>query len=91
MIRPLTRAAADGGPSMAGHFHAAAFSYRPVQKGEIQLRAAVRALFEEQVLEGILHLLSDERAILGAGQSEFVRGACWLAPISQITQEGNPP
>ena len=89
MIRPLTQAAADAGPPIAGHFHAAAFSYRPVEKGEIDLRAAVRALFEEQALEGILHLLSDERAILGAGQSEFVRGACWLAPISQVAQEGS--
>ena len=86
MIRPLTQAAADSGSPIAGHFHAAAFSYRPVEKGQIDLRAAVRALFGEQALEGILHLLSDERAILGAGQSEFVRGACWLAPISQIAQ-----
>jgi anti-anti-sigma factor len=92
MIRPLTQAAeasSDAGGPIAGHFHAAAFSYRPVQKGEIDLRAAVRALFEEQALEGILHLLSDDRAILGAGQSEFVRGACWMAPISEIAQEGN--
>jgi|SRR5579863_20852 len=89
MIRPLTRASSAAGGPIGGHLHAAAFSYRPVAKGEIDLRAGVRVLFEEQALEGILHLLSDDRAILGAGESEFVRGACWLAPISQIVQEGD--
>ncbi|HEV2495033.1 MAG TPA: STAS domain-containing protein [Terriglobia bacterium] len=87
MIRPLSQTASEPGGPIAGHFHAAAFSYRPVPKGEIDLRTAVRALFEEQALEGILHLLRDDRTILGAGQSEFVRGACWLAPISQIARE----
>lgn len=90
LIRPLTQAAQASldGVSIAGHFHAAAFSYRPVQKGAIDLRTAVKTLFEEQALEGVLHLLNDDRAILGAGQSEFVRGACWLAPISAIAREG---
>jgi anti-anti-sigma factor len=73
---------------LSGHFHAAAFSYRPVQKGQIQLKSAIRTLFERQTLEGILHLLSDSRAISGSGQSELVRGACWIAPISNIIAEG---
>lgn len=69
-----------------GHFHAAAFSYRPVRRGNIDLKASVRSLFEEQSLEGILHLLSDDRTISGSGESELVRGACWIAPISTITE-----
>jgi len=52
------------------------------------LRASIKALFEGQVLEGILHLLSDDRALSGGGQSELVRGACWLSPISKIKEEG---
>lgn len=67
--------------SVAGHFHAAAFSYRPVQRGQIDLKSSIKTLFEAQTLEGILHLLTDDRAISGAGESEFVRGACWVAPL----------
>src|SRR5258708_39610249 len=73
---------------LAGHLHAAAFSYRPVQRGQINLKASIKSLFEGQSLEGILHLLSDDRALSGSGQSELVRGACWVAPISNITAEG---
>lgn len=70
------------GARLAGHFHAAAFSYRPVQRGVIELKASIKSLFEGQSLEGILHLLTDDRAISGAGESSFIRGACWMAPIS---------
>jgi anti-anti-sigma factor len=87
VIRPFPNASSSGLP-LAGHFHAAAFSYRPVQKGQIDLKASIKMLFEGQALEGILHLLSDERAISGRGQSELVRGACWIAPISNIMVEG---
>jgi anti-anti-sigma factor len=87
-LAPFTRAfpAASGVP-LAGHFHAAAFSYRPVQRGPIELKASIKSLFEAQALEGILHLLADDRAISGAGESEFVRGACWVSPISTTTGE----
>jgi len=48
----------------------------------------VRALFEGQSLEGILHLLTDDRGGMNR-ESEFVRGACWIAPISKFAgQEG---
>jgi anti-anti-sigma factor len=78
-VRPLGSA-----PKPAGHFHAAAFSYRPLRKGEVDLAATVSALFEAEALQGVLHLLSDDREMVGAGQSEFVRGACWVSPISGI-------
>ena len=75
-------------PDLSGHFHAAAFTYRPVQKGEINLKDTVRSLFETQSLQGVLHLLGDDRSIAGAGESEFVRGAFWVGPISEISTEG---
>ena len=84
VIRPVPN---DSGRPVAGHFHAAAFSYRPVQRGQIDLKASIKSLFEGQALEGVLHLLSDDRALSGSGQSELVRGACWVAPISDITAE----
>jgi anti-anti-sigma factor len=75
------------GAPLAGHFHAAAFSYRPVQRGQIDLKASIKTLFESQALEGILHLFTDDRTISGVGESEFLRGACWIAPISATTPE----
>ena len=84
MLRPLTSAT-----PIAGHFHAAVFSYRPLQKGKIELKKTVKSLFENQTLESVLHLLSDDRAFAGAGQSQFVRGACWLAPLDETIEEGS--
>ena len=79
MLRPL---AAPTEPS--GHFHAAAFSYRPLPKGEIDLQSTVTALFENEYLQGVLHLLADDRQAGASQQSEFVRGACWLGAISGV-------
>jgi anti-anti-sigma factor len=79
MLRPLGKDA-----SLAGHFHAAAFSYRPLKKGRIELKSTVATLFEAETLQGVLHLLEDDREISGGGQSEFVRGACWISPLGEI-------
>lgn len=87
-LTPLVRPLTAGGPW--GHFHAAAFSYRPLAKGSIDCQATVSGLFEHQTLEGILHLLGDDRAIVGAGQSEFVRGACWFGPIDLAEVQNEP-
>jgi len=81
-IRPLWRE-----PFPAGHFHAASFSYRPLKKCETDLRTCVTTLFEEESLEGVLHLLGDDRGAEGTGESEFVRGAIWLGPIGEMTRE----
>ena len=78
----------SSGAAFSGHFHAAAFSYRPIQKGQIDWKTSIRALFEGHALEGILHLLTDDRSISGGGESELVRGACWIAPISTAATEG---
>src|SRR5205085_2222036 len=82
LLRPLAVA-----PYPAGHFHAAAFSYRALAKGPIELAATVESLFTGETLQGVLHLLGDDRPAAGAGQSEFTRGACWIAPIGEITVE----
>jgi anti-anti-sigma factor len=85
LLRPLGAA-----PTPVGHFHAAAFSYRTLPKGEIELQSTVAALFEQQSLQNILHLLGDYREGAGMGESEFVRGACWIGPIAaeNIAVEG---
>jgi hypothetical protein len=79
MLRPV---GAEALP--LGHFHAAAFSYRPIKKGTIDLQATVTTLFETETLQGVLHLLADSREKSGAQQSEFVRGACWISAASEI-------
>jgi anti-anti-sigma factor len=79
LLRPLS---SDTGP--LGHFHAAAFSYRPLQKGDIDLKNTVTTLFETETLQGVLHLLTDARLAAGPQQSEFVRGACWIGAAADI-------
>ena len=77
VLRPLGL-----GTDLVGHFHAAAFTHRHLQKGKIDLEETVRSLFETGSLQGVLHLLSDDRSMAGVGESEFVRGAIWMGPIS---------
>ena len=74
-LRPLSR---DG---LLGHFHAAAFSYRPLRKGMLDLTTTVQSLFESETLQSVLHLLTDDRQAAGTHQSEFVRGACWIGAV----------
>ncbi len=75
-VRPL-----DANGQMAGHFHAAAFPFRAFKKGRLPIGETVRALLEDTGVQGVLHLLHDARAIVGVGQSEFSRGACWIGAI----------
>lgn len=77
LLRPLGRDS-----DLRAHIHAAAFPYRPLRKGRIELKSAVTDLFDGQGLQAVLHLLADPREFNGAGQSEFFRGALWIAPVS---------
>jgi anti-anti-sigma factor len=81
-LRPLGHDA-----TVLGHFHAAAFSYRSLPKGPIELATTVASLFETQRLQGLLHLLGDHREQTGLGESEFLRGACWFGPIEQVVAD----
>ncbi|MFK5922983.1 MAG: STAS domain-containing protein [Verrucomicrobiota bacterium] len=76
-LRPL-----EAQSDLLGHLHAAAFHYRPLRKGRIDLHESVNDLFDGDHLQSVLHLLNDPRGITGAGESEFYRGALWIAPIA---------
>ncbi len=78
-VRPLTKAS-----KLQGHIHAAAFGYRPLQKGRIELESSVRGLFDAGDPLGVLHLLADDRHISGGGESELLRGACWIGPVTSL-------
>jgi hypothetical protein len=73
--------------SVHGHFHAAAFSYQPLRRGKLNLAETVRSLFAAGALHSVLHLIADDRGASGAGETEFVRGACWIGKISDIVSE----
>jgi anti-anti-sigma factor len=81
LLRPL------GLSAFAAHFHAAAFSYRPVKKRELDLKTTTANLFEVEAPQALLHLLNDNREITGAGESQFSRGTCWIGPISNRALE----
>jgi anti-anti-sigma factor len=78
-LRPFLRPVAKGA-AIEGHFHAAAFGYRPLPKGRLDLDRAVKELFDSGGLQGVLHVLSDDRE-RGVGESKLLRGACWVSPI----------
>lgn len=77
LLRPMGSSAA-----LSGHVHAAVFPYRPLRKGRIELKPSVAELFDGHTLQAVLHLLSDPRGFNGAGESEFFRGALWIAPVT---------
>lgn len=82
-FKPILRPIGPG-TTATGHFHAAVFPYRPLQRGELNLRTAVNGLFITDPIQTILHLLPDDRDFNGVGQSEFMRGAIWVGPISDL-------
>jgi len=79
LLRPV-----GSDPSLLGHFHAAAFGYHPLRKGFVELEPIVKRLFETGGLQGVIHLLTDDRPGVGAGESEFTRGACWIGPLGRF-------
>jgi anti-anti-sigma factor len=79
LLRPL-----GPGTDLQGHFHAVVFSYRPFKKRRLDLNQTVRELFETEDVQAVLHLLHDDRQISGGGESEFVRGGCWVGAISRV-------
>lgn len=75
-VRPACAA-----PLPAVHAHAAAFTYRALPAGAPDFDSVVRGLFDEERLLALLHLLPDAREINGAGESLFLSGALWAAPL----------
>jgi anti-anti-sigma factor len=79
-VRPLR-----GDHGLLGHFHAAVFPYHPVPQRTVAVQPVVANLFEERSLRAVLHLVADRRPATGAGESRFVRGLMWVAPITAVT------
>jgi anti-anti-sigma factor len=84
LLAPQLRPVAPG-TDLLGHFHAVAFTYRPVPQRTVVLRTLVTRLFAQQRVRGVLHLFGDDRGAAGAGESGFRRGLCWTGPITRVT------
>ena len=80
-LRPIGQ-----GTNAQGHFHAALFGYRPLPKGNIGLRETIGSLLASESARGVMHLLPDERQFEGVGQTELMRGACWLGPLQNFSR-----
>jgi len=74
------------GSATSAHIHAAVFPYRPVQRGELAFGKTVADLLNASSPNAVLHLMADTRPFEGVGETDLARGACWIGPLSQLTQ-----
>lgn len=72
------------GTSAQGHFHAAVFPYRPLPKGSLNLKESTTSLLGTESAQTVMHLLADEREFEGVGQTDLMRGACWVGPLNPV-------
>ncbi|MGE4569311.1 MAG: STAS domain-containing protein [Bacteroidales bacterium] len=81
-LKRVTRATSPGG--VWQHFHTAIYTYHPLCKADIDLYTALSGFFEHDKIQSILHLISDKRDAVGAGESEFYHGTCWVGKIESV-------
>ncbi|MCX6235732.1 MAG: STAS domain-containing protein [Bacteroidetes bacterium] len=77
-LRPIS-----SGSELWGHFHTAVFSYHPLRKENIELNSAIVSFFENDKIQHILHLINDERDLVGIGDSGFKSGTVWIGEIEK--------
>jgi anti-anti-sigma factor len=77
-LRPFVRPVSD---DCSGHFHAAVTAFRSLPRGKLDISEVLAQVFQPRSVISVVHLLRDNRPIEGAGESEFLRGACWIFPL----------
>ncbi len=80
-LQPFVRALGVAG-SPNGHVHAAPFRFKPLPQGLIDLQRTIKPFFDGESAQGVLHLLCDDRDADKPEESRFLRGACWIAPLT---------
>ena len=75
------------GADAAAHLHTAVFPYMPLKKSGLDLHETIHTLFEAGALSNLFHLVNDTRDIVGLGESQFVQGFCWVAPLKSLRIE----
>lgn len=78
LVKPLIFA-----PGLLGHFHAAVFPYQALPNGLLDAPAQIEKFFNGPPPRNVYHLLEDSRPVTGIGESAFIRGALWCAPIAE--------
>jgi len=78
-LRPLQ------GSALSAHVHAALFPYRPVQRGELPFGKTIAGLLASAAPVAVLHLMSDARPFDGVGETELIRGACWVGALQALS------
>ena len=76
-----------GNENTFAHIHSSVFSYQPLMKGKLDLKEVIYSLYEKQSLISVLHLLRDDRQIIGVGDTELVRGALWISPLETVKKQ----
>ncbi len=71
-------------PELRLHAHALVLPYRSLQQGRLDLAAAVASAFDENEPVNLMHLIEDDRPLVGLGESSFSRGAVWCAPVAEV-------
>lgn len=72
--------------AILAHVHAAVFNYRPVQRGELSFAGTVPKVIAASNPKALLHLMADSRPYEGVGETDLVRGACWMGSIETFTR-----
>lgn len=76
LTRPCSAA-----PDLAVHIHAVVFPYQPLPNGKIDSDTITQKLFNGPPPLAVMHLIEDDRPVIGLGESALVRGACWFGPL----------
>ncbi|MEI7831302.1 MAG: STAS domain-containing protein [Prolixibacteraceae bacterium] len=77
LLKPL-----PSNPALAGHMHVAVFPFQPIPNGQLDLKLQTDKFFAGPPPLALIHLIDDDRPLIGLGESSFIRGACWFAPIN---------
>lgn len=75
-LRPM-----GGESNLFGHVHAVVFTYLPLRKENPDYPEAIGALLENAAILDVLHLINDNREIIGIGESSFKAGVCWSTEL----------
>jgi anti-anti-sigma factor len=82
-LRPLKMESSN---AVMAHIHAAVFPYRPVPRGELPFGRTVADVLTSSTPNAVLHLMADTRPFEGVGETDLVRGACWVGPLQAIAR-----
>jgi hypothetical protein len=57
-----------------------------VQRGELRFGKTIADLLATSPPGAVLHLMADTRPFDGVGETDLVRGACWLGALQGISR-----